>query len=151
MAAGRNERTGAKLDEGLYDLVRIASRSFRRQLERETLAYGVSSGQWRFLRQLWNSNGICQRQLADSLAISEATVTVTLRELERKGLIDRRRNAGNRREVLIFLTPKGRALESTLLPVTRDLHVHATRGFAVADVTAFEQMLRDMIANLDRP
>ena len=151
MAVGQNEECGAKADEGLYDLVRLAFHSLRRQLEREALVHGVSSAQLRFLRQLWSSNGICQRRLAGSLGLSEATATVTLRDLERKGLIDRRRNANNRREVLIFLTPKGRGLESALLPVTRDIHILATRGLAAADLSVFERMLRHVVANLDGP
>lgn len=134
----------------LHDLARSAFHSFRRQLERETVAHGVSPGQWRFLRQLWHSNGICQHRLAGQLAISDATATVTLRELEKKGLVDRRRNAGNRREVLIFLTPRGRALESMLLPVTRDIHSLATRDIPAREVAALEDLLRRVIANLDR-
>ena len=137
-------------DEALHDLARLAFQSFRRRLERETVAHGVSPGQWRFLRQLWHCNGVCQRRLAGRLAISEATAAVTLRELEKKGLVDRRRNAANRREVLIFLTPRGRTLESALLPVTRDIHILATRGIPAADVAALELLLRRVIANLDR-
>lgn len=151
MPGGRNETCGARTDEALHDLARLAFASFRRRLEGKTVAHGVSPGQWRFLRQLWHSNGISQHRLAEALAISEATAAVTLRELEKKGLIDRRRNSGNRREVLVFLTPRGRALESVLLPVTRDIHILATRGITVADVGVLEQLLRRVIANLDRP
>ncbi|MBR2174249.1 MarR family transcriptional regulator [Sphingopyxis sp.] len=137
------------MDEALYDLARRAFHSFRRRLESGTVVHGVSPGQWRFLRQLWHSNGISQRKLAAQLAISEATATVTLRELENKGLVDRRRNAGNRREVLIFLTQQGHALEQTLLPVARDLHSRATHNMPAADVTALDALLRRVIANLD--
>lgn len=149
MAGRPNDGHAARSDEALYDLARRAFRSFQRQLERETLASGISPGQWRFLRQLWHGNGICQRQLAGRLALSEATAAVTLRELEKKGLINRRRNGDNRREVLIFLTPRGQALESELLPVTRDIHIRATRGIPASEVTQLEQLLRRVIANLD--
>lgn len=134
----------------LHDLARHAFHSFRRQIEKETVAHGVSPGQWRFLRQLWHSNGICQHRLAGQLAISDATAAVTLRELEKKGLINRRRNAGNRREVLIFMTQQGRALESLLLHVTRDIHSLATRDIPAQEVAALEDLLRRVIANLGR-
>lgn len=150
MAGRRNDGCGVQTDEVLHDLARLAFHSFRRRQERETVVHGVSPGQWRFLRQLWHSNGMCQHKLAGQLAISDATATVTLRELEKKGLIDRRRNAGNRREVLIFLTQRGRALESALLPVTRDIHDLATRDIPAHEVAALEDLLRRVIANLDR-
>lgn len=150
MAEERGVACGVKTDKALHDLARGVFHAFQRELERETAAHGVSPGQWRFLRQLWHGNGICQRRLAGRLAISEATATVTLRELEQKGLIDRRRNADNRREVLVFLTPRGRALEDALLPVARDIHILATRGMPAIEVTELEQLLRRVIANLDR-
>jgi DNA-binding MarR family transcriptional regulator len=149
VAGGRNDERAVRADEVVHDLTRRAFHSFRRRLEQETVAHGVSAGQWRFLRQLWHHNGICQHMLARQLAISDATATVTLRELEKKGLIDRRRNAGNRREMLIFLTQHGRALESALIPVIRGVHDLATREIPACEVAALEDLLRRVIANLD--
>lgn len=149
MAGRQNDGCGVRTGEVLHDLARLAFHSFLRQLERGTAAHGISPGQWRFLRQLWQSNGICQHRLAGQLAISGATATVTLRELEKKRLIDRCRNPGNRREVLIFLTPRGRALESRLLPFTRDIHDLATRDITAREVAVLEDLLRRVIANLD--
>lgn len=123
--------------------------SFRRRLEQRTIGHGVSANQWRFLRQLWRHNGISQRALADRLALSEATVAVTLRTLEERGLVDRRRNASNRRESLVFLTPSARDLEATLLPLARDVHLAATYGIAAAEVDELEALLRRVIANID--
>lgn len=150
MAERKNDALAARTGEGLHDLARLAFQSFRRRMEHEMVAYGVSPGQWRFLRQLWHDNGICQRQLAKRLALSEATATVALRELEKKRLIERRRNAGNRREVLVFLTSGGRALQDVLLPVTRDVHILATQEMSAAEVTTLAQLLHRLVANLDR-
>ncbi len=150
MTERRTDRLAAPTGEGLHDLARLAFRSFRRRMEREMVAHGVSPGQWRFLRQLWHDNGICQRQLAERLALSEATATVTLRELEKKKLIERRRNAGNRRELLVFLTPGGRALQDVLLPITRDVHILATQEMSAVEVTTLARLLHRLVANLDR-
>lgn len=132
----------------LHDLARRVFHCFQRQLEKETARHGISPGQWRFLRQLWHSNGISQHSLAEQLAISDATAAVTLRELERKELVDRRRNAGNRREVLIVLTAQGHAIENTLLPVVDDIHRLATRNIPANEVATLENLLRRVIANL---
>ena len=150
MAERKNDELAARTGEGLHDLTRLAFQSFRRRMEREMVAYGISTGQWRFLRQLWHDNGICQRQLAERLALSEATATVALRELEKKGLIKRRRNVGNRRELLVFLTPDGRALQDVLLPITRDVHILATQEMSAAEVTTLARLLHCLVTNLDR-
>lgn len=134
----------------MHDLSRLVFHAFQRLLERRTLAHDVSASQWRFLRQLWGSNGISQRRLAARLGISEATATITLRRLEEKGLVSRRRNASNRREMLIFLTARSRELETALLPLARDVHIRATHDFTAADVARLETLMRRVIANLDR-
>lgn len=151
MSERRGEACSAWADETLHDLARLVFHAFQRALERATVTHGVSPAQWRCLRQLWHGNGVCQRRLAARLAISEASTTVTLGELERKGLIDRRRNTANRREMLIFLTARGRALEHALLPVARDIHIRATRDMPSTDIMELERLLRGVIANLGSP
>ncbi len=113
------------------------------------VAYGVSPGQSRFLLQLRHENGIYQSQLAKRLAVSAATATVILRELENKELIERRGDAGNRREVLVFLTPGGRALQDALLLVDRDIHILATEEMSAAEITTLVRLLHRVVANLD--
>ncbi|RYD44240.1 MAG: MarR family transcriptional regulator [Sphingomonadales bacterium] len=137
-------------DDFLHDLVRLAFHAFEGQLERATITHGVSRGQWRMLRQLWRSNGICQHELAGLLGVSDATAAVALRELEKKGLVDRRRNIGNRREVLIFLTPHGDALEHVLVSVARHINDLATRDIPKCQMRALENLLRRVVGNLDR-
>ena len=52
-------------------LTRITFRSFSRTLERMTLPHGVSAGQWRFLRVLWNEEGLTQRELSRRVGMRE--------------------------------------------------------------------------------
>lgn len=84
------------------------------------------------------------------LGISDATAAVVLRELEKKGLVDRHRNIGNRREVLIFLTLHGDALEQVLLPVAHDIDILATRDMPKCQVRALQNLLARVVVNLDR-
>lgn len=137
-------------DDFLYDLVRLAFHAFERQLERRMTAHGVSRGHGRMLRQLRRSNGICQHELALQLGISDATTAVSLRELENRGLVDRRRNIGNRREVLIFLTLHGNALGGALLPIAHDMDVLATCDIPESQVRALKTLLARTVVNLDR-
>ncbi|MGN6747326.1 MAG: hypothetical protein ACTHJS_01905, partial [Xanthobacteraceae bacterium] len=45
-------------------LVRDAHRAFQRLLERRIAPYGVTRGQWYFLRVLWTADGLSQRELS---------------------------------------------------------------------------------------
>lgn len=133
----------------LHDLVRQAFQSFQQQLDGRTSGLGVTSSQWRVLRQLWLTDGRCQSDLASLLGISQATLTMILQGLEKKELVDRRRNAANRREMLVFLTVRGRDLQEKLLPAICDVHARASCAIPDKELDQLKTLLRQLIDNLD--
>src|SRR5262249_57263649 len=66
-------------DESSGYLVRDAHRAFQRLLERRIAAYGVTRGQWYFLRALWNEDGLTQRELSARVGMMEPTTVIALR------------------------------------------------------------------------
>ena len=60
-------------------------------------------------------------QVSDRVLVASATMTATLDLLERRGWIRRIPNPGDRRSVLIEITPDGRAIAGQLLPGIRAL------------------------------
>ena len=66
-------------------LVRDAHRAFQRLLERRIAAYGVTRGQWYFLRVLWNADGLSQRELSARVGMMEPTTAIALRSMEARG------------------------------------------------------------------
>src|SRR5271170_6359667 len=99
--------------------VRDAHRAFQRLLERRIAAYGVSRGQWYFLRVLWITDGLSQRELSARVGMMEPTTVIALRSMERTGLVRRVPSADDRRKVEVFLTAKAKRLRGTLLGVAR--------------------------------
>src|ERR1700744_5981707 len=98
-------------------LVRDASRGFQRLLERRIAAYGVTRGQWYFLRVLWITDGLSQRELSARVGMMEPTTVIAPRSIERDGLIRRIRSEADRRRVEVWLTPKAKRLRGELLAV----------------------------------
>ena len=60
-------------------------------------------------------------QVGERLLVASATMTATLDLLEHRGWIHRAPNPGDRRSVLIEITPDGRAIADQLLPGIRKL------------------------------
>lgn len=129
-------------------LARITFRSFSRLLERGTLSHGVSSGQWRFLRQLWREDGITQRELSERVGMREPTTVVALKGLEKAGFITRRKTDADRRKTFIYLTPHAKKLEILLAPINAEVHQIATRGMSDDEVAQLQALMRRVIANL---
>ncbi|WP_231732617.1 MULTISPECIES: MarR family winged helix-turn-helix transcriptional regulator [unclassified Sphingopyxis] len=135
-------------DDSLGYLARLIFRSFSRLREQHTREYDISSGQWTFLRQLWRDDGISQRELSRRLAMRDATTAVTLRALERAGLVRRAVNRRDRREILVHLTPHARRLEKLLMPRTAKIQALATQNLSDAEVETLRRLLLHVIDNL---
>ena len=149
--AKQNQRAVAfppRLSSGY--LVRDAHRAFQRVLERRIAAYGVSRGQWYFLRVLWTADGLTQRELSARVGMMEPTTAVALRSMERSQLIRRFRAADDRRKVRVFLTPKAKRLRNQLLTVARGITADAEQGIGARDLANFRRAIARMTANLDR-
>jgi DNA-binding MarR family transcriptional regulator len=131
-------------------LVRDAHRAFQRLLERRIAAYGVTRGQWYFLRVLWNSDGLSQRELSARVGMMEPTTAIALRSMERSQLIRRLRSPDDRRKVRVFLTAKAKRLRNELLTLARGITAEAEEGIAARDLATFRRVIARMTANLDR-
>ena len=131
-------------------LVRDAHRAFQRLLERRIGAYGVSRGQWYFLRVLWITDGLSQRELSARVGMMEPTTVIALRSMERSGLIQRVRGEDDRRKVRVFLSAKAKRLRHELIGVARGITEEAEEGVAPRDLAVFRRAIARMTANLDR-
>jgi DNA-binding MarR family transcriptional regulator len=131
-------------------LVRDAHRAFQRLLERRIATYGVTRGQWYFLRVLWNADGLSQRELSARVGMMEPTTVIALRGMERSGLIRRVRADDDRRKVRVFLTAKAKRLRNELLTVAKGIAGEAEQGVAASELTTFRRVLTRMTANLDQ-
>jgi MarR family transcriptional regulator, organic hydroperoxide resistance regulator len=146
-----NRRTVAfppRLSSGY--LVRDAHRAFQRLLERRIAAYGVTRGQWYFLRVLWNADGLSQRELSARVGMMEPTTAIALRSMERSQLIRRLRSQDDRRKVRVFLTPKAKRLRDELLTLARGITAEAEHGIGARQLAIFRRVIVHMTANLDR-
>jgi DNA-binding MarR family transcriptional regulator len=131
-------------------LVRDAHRAFQRLLEKRIAAYGVTRGQWYFLRVLWNEDGLSQRELSTRVGMMEPTTVIALRGMERSGLIRRVRSRNDRRRSQVSLTRKAKRLRGRLLAVARGITDQAEDGIDRGDLARFRRAIAHMTANLDR-
>jgi MarR family transcriptional regulator, organic hydroperoxide resistance regulator len=137
-------------DDRLAHLVKDATRALVRALQMRLAKHAVSFGHWTFLRILWETDGITQRELSEHAGVMEPTTFSALKAMERLGYIVRRRRSGDRKKVYVFLTPKGQALRDKLVPLAEEVNRIAVRGVPAADITTTRTLLFAIIENLAR-
>jgi MarR family transcriptional regulator, organic hydroperoxide resistance regulator len=131
-------------------LVRDAHRAFQRLLEKRIGTYGVTRGQWYFLRVLWSEDGLSQRELSARVGMMEPTTVIALRSMEKAGLIRRVRSADDKRKAQVWLTAKANRLRNELLSVARGITAQAEEGLSRDELAQFRRVIAHMTANLDR-
>ena len=77
-------------NDRLAHLVKHAARSFARALQMRLAEHAVSYGHWSFLRILWESEGLTQRQLSGQAGVMEPTTFSALNAMERLGYVVRK-------------------------------------------------------------
>jgi DNA-binding MarR family transcriptional regulator len=81
-------------------------------------------------------------------AIDASTMSRLVGRLVRTGLVTRSRSATSSREVVVALSPKGRALVQRLIPVAKALERTASAAIPARDMAAVKRALRQMYENL---
>src|SRR5262249_50644563 len=125
-----------------------AWRGFVRALQGRLAAHGVSFSHWTFLRILWESDGLTQRELSAEAGVMEPSTFAALRGMQKRGYVTRRQAPGNRKNGYVYLTPKGRALRGKLEPLAEAVNAMAVRGAGAADLAATRRVLLVMLQNL---
>ncbi|RWX76614.1 MarR family transcriptional regulator [Neorhizobium lilium] len=105
------------------------AKSFARSLQKRSTILGFSPGQFPVLLELWQQDGLTQKQLLDKLEVEQATLANTLARMERDGLIARHPHPGDKRAQIITLTELGRDLERQALDAAAEADAAMFQGF----------------------
>jgi DNA-binding MarR family transcriptional regulator len=135
--------------ESLGYLTNHLGRLLAQALGERIAPYGVVPGQFAQLLALNEQDGLTQRELCDRVRIEQATMAKTLQRMERDGLVRCVPDEQDRRRIRVYLTDLSRSLMPRLLDAGRAVNAEATRGLAEAEVEAYRQMTRRLIANLE--
>ncbi|SDR48963.1 DNA-binding transcriptional regulator, MarR family [Rhizobiales bacterium GAS191] len=134
-------------DATIAYLVRAAHRALAHALQLRLAPHGVTIGMWRFLRILWERDGLSQRELSDQVGMMAPTTAVALDRMEREGLVLRVRSTADRRVVNVHLTARGKDLRVELLPLAAEVNEIACRNVRPKELALFRATLDRLIGN----
>lgn len=93
--------------ETLADLVLIIAREIQFRGYTDERATPLTPSQGMVMRYLHANNVAAPTQIADATGLQRTNVSTVLRELERKGLVERRAWSGDARGIRVHLTKRG--------------------------------------------
>jgi homoprotocatechuate degradation regulator HpaR len=109
-------------------------------------AQGFTEQQWRVLRTLEASGALDAAALSERSMILPPSLTRILRTLEERGLLERRRDASDRRRTLCALSDAGRVQVNDLAPRTAAVHDAIEARFGAERTRKLLELLREIAA-----
>lgn len=129
-------------EETIGFLIWDANRAMNREFSARIRPFGITLGMWPFLRALWESEGITQRELSERVRMRGPTTVAALNKLEKLGLVRRKINKIDARKINVFLTRDGRKLYETIIPEVEAVNRRALSRLNSDEEAAFKDMIR---------
>lgn len=156
-AAGRAEPAAAEVSREMP--MREFSRSLPMALMRAREAvmrhfraslrnHGLTEQQWRILRALGGIDTIEVTELARSAYLLGPSLSRILRDLEQRGLIERRSVKTDLRRGLVSISPEGLRLIEAVAPSSEAIYAEMTRRYGAERLAALHEMLSALEASL---
>ncbi|HWE71595.1 MAG TPA: MarR family transcriptional regulator [Stellaceae bacterium] len=105
--------------ESIGLLMRIALFGLRASFKAQLAKHGVPWSAYYYLRVLWETDAITQRELTERVGVMQPNTVSALQTMRRAGWVTIARGDKDRRQILVTLTPKGRTLMQRMLPEIR--------------------------------
>lgn len=131
-------------------LLNHLARIFARGLTARIKPLGLSTGTFPALLELWETDGLTQKQLVERLDIEQATMANTLARMERDGLIVRKKDEGDGRVQRVWLTAQAQDLRGPAVSAALDENTSALAGLSETERDQFVALMQKVILTSTR-
>lgn len=125
-------------------------RMYYSRIQSQLAEVGLYRGQPPILMLLYKNDGMSQKEMARALNLSPATMTVTLKRMEKAGLVLREMDEHDQRILRVHLSEKGREMcetgEIRIGVVTAEL----LEGFTLEEQQQLNEYLGRIARNMER-
>jgi len=111
--------------------------------------YGIHPGQLSMLKLLWARDGLSQSEICRALKIKPSTVAVSLKRLEKSGLIVRRPDPTDQRITRVYLTEETKQIGLNVMRRQEENEKIMLQGFSEAEICLLKRFLQQILENTE--
>jgi DNA-binding MarR family transcriptional regulator len=137
------------LDSYLPYLLNRAGARIAAAFNAEMRQIGATLQVWRVLAALRERDGQRMGDLSKTTSIEVSTLTRLVDNMEKDGLVTRRRESGDARAILLHVTAVGRRLTRRIVPIAERYETVALEGFTAGEAEVLKTALRRLYDNMD--
>lgn len=101
----------------LYTRLMRATNKVTELMHRHLSDHRLSVSQFGVLEALYHLGPLCQKEIGQKILKTSGNMTMVVDNLEKRGLVERKKDPADRRRMTVLLTQKGNALIQTIFPV----------------------------------
>lgn len=109
---------------------------------------GLYRGQPSMLNALWAGDGLTHSALAVQLNKSPATITKTVKRMEKAGFVERKPDPKDERLSRVYLTAAGRNVQAAVEQVWQAFELQAFAGFTQEEMATLRGLLQRVCHNI---
>jgi len=143
----RTPSSSESLGFWIYRTQSQASNLLRRTFQAH--GYNLTPEQWGVLATLRESEGVNQSQLGEKTFKDRHNITRILDLLEKRGLIERRIDEGDKRAYRVFLTDSGREREEELEGLVKSHREALFEGLSAEDLATMRRIFEHIVRNIE--
>lgn len=128
----------------LYD----AHLAYRKKVAYKLMQYGLKSGNLRILTYVSDHPGCLQKDIAENCDVETSTLSTVLSNMEKKGLVERKRFEKNNRSNSIYISEKGKKIADDAHMQLNFASDIAFKDFTPKEIDEFRSYLKRVINNL---
>jgi DNA-binding MarR family transcriptional regulator len=125
-------------------------RAMKRFMEGQMKNFDITPPQFEVLLTLWEKDGRALNELGKMLSRDGPTITGIIDRLEKKALVQRRRDSADRRCIRVELTPKARGLRDEMTSRLQDSFGDIAGNFTSIEMSQLESILKKMLINIEQ-
>ncbi len=123
---------------------------FSNLVGRELEKIGMRASYRHVMKPLMENDGLTQLDLVNITKLKAPTISITLRNMEREGIVRREKNDNDRRETHVFITDKGRKMHAKILEAYDNAEKVMLAGLSDKELAALGGTLEKLEANLKK-
>ena len=128
--------------------VNNASYLFRCYIDKELEKIGMRSSYRHVMQPLMENESLTQLELVRMTKLKAPTISITLRNMEREGIVRREKNDRDRRETHVYITEKGVEMFHQILASLKNAEEIMLAGITRDELDYSRRIIDKMCANL---
>ena len=101
------------------------------------------------LNPLMENESLTQLELVRITGQKPPTISITLRNMEREGIVERAKNGGDKRETHVSLTEKGKKMYAKVLASLEKMEKVVLKGISEKELNAMSSTVEKMKKNIE--